>query len=847
MRDTAEMRRTLKVALFALILAAAGALLLTSVQTTLPRVTDVSLPWWVLLVLFVAADALVIHVEFRGDAQTFSLSELPIVLGWFFATAGDLVIARVLGGLVVMVFISRQASIKVVFNTALLFFYASFSLWIFDRMFVASGSGTAGWMAVYAALTAATVVDTLSISCVIRLAGGEARAHEIRKMVAIGVVSVSAVASLALLAVASIQQTPVAAALILVLIGVIYTVLRGYSAIHQRYEKLQQLYEFTQIVNSSPEFGSAARAILQEARELLRSRRAELSLKMPDGDAVMRITIDENDELRTGVQPEDESDPAFVRAVRDREPVLIQRGVKDPALSISLTEHAAKDLITIPLFQGDDVVGAITVLDRLGDVSTFDQEDLKVLGTFANHASMALENARLIDELRKEAEDRQHAAMHDSLTGLANRSHFLQRTVEALARSKGRRLTAVLLMDLDRFKEINDTLGHHHGDLLLQEVAKRLLSAVPQQALVARLGGDEFAVVLPEVASADEAVATAEQIHSIFSRDFNVEGVDLTTDASVGVAISPDHGLTPQDLLQRADVAMYAAKDAQQTAVMLYSDEQNEHSARRLSLAAALRQAIDAGDLGVAYQPKASLRTGEIVGVEALARWEHPTFGRVGPDEFIPLSEHVGLMRPLTALVLEKSLKQLSHWRAEGIHLDVAVNLSVRNLLDPNIPNQVRELLERYGVAPGRLTLEITESEIMREPERTIATLTELRELGVRLSIDDFGTGHSSLAYLKRLPVHEVKIDRTFVAQVAHNDMDSTIIRSIVEVARHRGLHVVAEGIEDEQTWHVLRDLGCDVAQGYFLSPPLVGPSFTAWLLQHAERAAADGAHVGAT
>jgi diguanylate cyclase (GGDEF)-like protein len=782
--------------------------------------------------MFLAAESLVVHVEFRGDAQTFSLSELPIVLAWFFATPSDLLIARVIAGVIVMTLISRQAGLKVVFNIALLFFYTCFSLWVFTHLaHVALGQGTEGWVAVYAALIVATIFDTLAIAVVIRLAGGQARPREVRKVATIGALGVMAVGSLALLAIASMRQTPLAGALILLLIGVIYAVFRSYSGIRQRHEKLQQLYEFTQILNSSPEFGSAARAILAEARDLLRSHRAELSLRTPDGKGLMRFSVDANGEFATGVELDD--DTTTSAEADERQAVLIQRGPKDPVLVGRLADYTAKDLIAVPLFQGESVVGTITVLDRLGDVTTFDDDDVRVLGTFANHASMVIENARLIDELRKEAEDRQHEALHDSLTGLANRSHFLQKTVEVLARTPSGHLTAVLLMDLDRFKEINDTLGHHHGDLLLQEVANRLQAVVSRSALVARLGGDEFAILLPSVSSHDEAVATAETIHTIFKDDFNIQGVELTTDGSIGVAVSPDHGRTPEELLQRADVAMYVAKDSQQSRVTLYAEEQNENSARRLALAAALRQAIDARELEVAYQPKALLATGEILGVEALARWSHPVFGNVGPDEFIPLSEHVGLMRPLTMLILDKALRQNNDWAARGVSVGVAVNLSVRNLLDPHLPRDVADLLERHHVAASQLTLEITESEIMREPERTIGVLNSLRDLGVGLSIDDFGTGHSSLAYLKRLPVNEVKIDRAFVDQVVHSDMDAAIVRSIVEVARNRGLLVVAEGVEDRATWDALLALGCDMAQGYLIARPMNPQTLTSWFEAH--------------
>jgi diguanylate cyclase (GGDEF)-like protein len=830
-----QRRRAVKILVFAVALAGLG-LLLSLVASNIwrPVLGGPQVPWGVLLVVFVCTNLLVVHVEFRGDAQTFCLSELPLVVGLLLFNPAELIAARVLGGLIVVVFIDRQTPLKVFFNTSLSWCSTSLLVAVFAGVGALLGApaGQTPWPAAYCALLAATATDALAISAVIRISGGSIGGAAIRKMLLLGSVSAIAMTSLGLLAVTAAMVTLWAPAFVVVVAAMIYTAFRLSANVTQRYQKLQQLYEFTQILNRSPEFGSAAHAILDEGRELLRSERAELCLRTGDEGRVMRVTLDEQGELGMALQPDDETDPVFVEVVSTGQPVLIQRGSRNTSEIASLGEHAAKDMLMVPLIQGDHVVGTISMLDRLGNVSTFDQEDVKVLATFANHASMALENARLIDELRKEAEDKRHQATHDALTGLANRTLLTERTVEALSRmavTGGH--VGVLLMDLDRFKEINDTLGHHHGDLLLQEVAVRLRAAAPAHATVARLGGDEFSILLPSVGDMDEAVAAAQSISTVFEQPYAVEGLQLTVTGSIGVAVSPTHGTAAPDLMRHADIAMYAAK-TQQNPVELYQEEQNEHSARKLALAGALRAAIDEGTLGVHYQPKASLATGDILGVEALCRWEHPDFGRIAPDEFIPLAEHVGLIKPLTTLVLHRALRQLQGWSQAGLHLTMAVNLSVHSLLDAGLPEEISSLLERYDIHPSRLTLEITESEIMRDPERTMVILTGLRDIGVELSIDDFGTGHSSLAYLKRLPVQEVKIDRAFVAQVATNDIDSTIVKSIVEVARNRGLKVVAEGIEDRMTWEVLLELGCDVAQGYYLARPMDGGGTTMWLMK---------------
>jgi EAL domain-containing protein (putative c-di-GMP-specific phosphodiesterase class I) len=306
----------------------------------------------------------------------------------------------------------------------------------------------------------------------------------------------------------------------------------------------------------------------------------------------------------------------------------------------------------------------------------------------------------------------------------------------------------------------------------------------------------------------------------VLQRPLNLEGLDLEVAGSIGIALSPEHGVEPGVLLQRADVAMYAAKAAH-TGVELYAPERDHYSPRQLALVGALRSALERRELTLYYQPKAELPSGRIVGVEALLRWKHPTYGFVPPDEFIPIAESTGLIRPLGLFVLETALRQARAWRDEGLRLGIAVNLSVRNLVDPELVGAVARLLAEHEIPPGSLTLEITEGQVMDDPNRTVAVLGRLSATGVQLSIDDFGTGYSSLGYLKRLPVDEMKIDKSFVTHLATDPADAAIVRSTVELARHLGLRLVAEGVEDRQTWDRLAAIGCDIAQGYFLGRPM--------------------------
>jgi diguanylate cyclase (GGDEF)-like protein len=485
------------------------------------------------------------------------------------------------------------------------------------------------------------------------------------------------------------------------------------------------------------------------------------------------------------------------------------------------------------------VIRLMVAGDRLGELRTFTHEDLKLFEALANHASVSLENRHLVERLRKEAAEKEHQALHDSLTNLPNRLLFQKRVADALHQGRLRSSkAAIMLLDLDRFKEVNDTLGHHNGDLLLQEIGDRLRRILRAGDTVARLGGDEFAVLLPDLAGVEAAVAAADGIRHALERPFSIADVNLDIGCSVGVAMWPDHGDDATVLLQRADVAMYSAKN-NQGGVQVYDPNADTYSLERLALVGELRSAIDRGELAVHYQPKADARTGQLTGMEALVRWNHPRQGYVPPEEIISIAEQTGLIRPLTLWVLNQALRQCRQWRRAGHPFDIAVNLSIRNLLDPELPNDVLRLLTELGLPASSLIFEITESSIMSDPVRTVAVLGRMRAMGVRLAIDDFGTGYSSFSHLRRLPVDEIKIDKSFVQHLANDHSDLVIVRSIVDLGRNLGLRVVAEGVEDDIAWRELAALGCDVIQGYVLTRPLGEAEFDIWLAAHEEIAPA--------
>ncbi|HLZ25069.1 MAG TPA: EAL domain-containing protein [Ktedonobacterales bacterium] len=441
----------------------------------------------------------------------------------------------------------------------------------------------------------------------------------------------------------------------------------------------------------------------------------------------------------------------------------------------------------------------------------------------------AVINSRDITQRKATDDALTQLALYDALTRLPNRSLFHDRIGQALQGLDASASIALLVLDLDGFKEINDSFGHQVGDGVLEVIGQRLTQAVRVSDTVARLGGDEFAIVLPAT-DAEEGLCIAHALTAVLEQPLLVDGHALQTHASIGIASAPIHSRDPSELLRCADVAMYVAKREGSGAVV-YSAYQDRQAVDKRALAADLKQAIANGGLELHYQPKVSLISGQAIGVEALARWHHPQRGLIPPDTFVPLAEETGVIGLLTRWALTTALDQLRTWLDDGLDISVAVNLSALNLPEPDLAQFVQHLLETNGVPPNRLQLELTESSLMTDPAQAVAALQRLRDMGIGIAVDDFGTGYSSLAYLKRLPVDELKIDKSFIRHLARDDSDAAIVRSTIGLAHDLGLTVVAEGVEDEATWQLLMDLDCDVVQGFFLARPAPQSEITAWLL----------------
>ena len=424
------------------------------------------------------------------------------------------------------------------------------------------------------------------------------------------------------------------------------------------------------------------------------------------------------------------------------------------------------------------------------------------------------------------------SATYDALTELPNRILLRDRLEQALhaAAKKGRRL-AVIIMDLDRFKEINDTLGHYNGDRLLKQVATRLLGVIQEPGSVARLGGDEFAILLPRVSEVKDVGSIVGKIQKALQAPFMLDTLKLDIQASAGAAIFPEHGTDADTLLQRADIAMYVAKK-NHSGFVVYTSKYDEYSPHRLTLMGELRHAIENDHLVLHFQPKVNLKSNVIEGVEALVRWQHTRHGLMPPDDFIPLAERTGLIKPLTLWVLRQSLKQCAAWRLAGLNFSMAVNLSPQGLMDMELPDTVAGLLASSDVPADRLVMEITESTIMMDKDRALQILTRLADMGVRLAIDDFGTGYSSLAYLSKMPVKEIKIDKSFVMDMHNNKSNLVIVRATIELGHNLGLSVVAEGVENAEVLGILARLNCDAVQGTHLIEPMAASAFDEWMHQ---------------
>ena len=736
-------------------------------------------PWWVLIPVFALAERFPIHFEHRRETVSVSLTTVPLVVGLFLVAPLGLVAARLLGCGLALVVHRRQQPFKLLLNLSMFWLDAAVGVAVFRALVGTETDALAAWPAAFAAAMACDLAATVVLAVAISVYQRRWEAGIVNSLL-IGSMGAAVDTCAALLIVTLLRTEPAGLGLLTVILTTLFLSYKVYSSLRENHLQLEQLYEFTGEMSGALLDDRVIPSLVEQTKELMHADFAWIDVDSPV----------------EGAQP---------RLLEDR------------------------DGMAAPLIGPNGPIGTLIVQERSGEVRQFSTEDLRLFATVANHAAIALGNSLLLDRTREQAEDARHQSRHDALTGLPNRLHFQERLAARLSERESR--AAVLLLDLDRFKDVNDTLGHDNGDALLCEVGGRIRSVLRASDVVARLGGDEFAILLPDVDGPEAATSVARSIVAVLERPFTLGDVTVGVGASVGVALAPLHGDDGTVLLRRADVAMYTAK-ADQSGVELYDLERDDHTTQRLALVGELRQAIADGGLSVHFQPQIDLATNRVLGAEALVRWIHPTLGFVAPDDFIPVAEQSGLIGGLTRVVLTSALEECARWRRlpGAGDLRMSVNLSARSLLQASLPEEVAAALAATGLPASALCLELTETSVMVDPKRTIPTLHRLRALGVTIALDDFGTGHSSMAYLKQLPVGEIKIDKSFVMTMAEDRFDEAIVCSIIDLARHLLVPVVAEGIEDLAVAARLRSAGCAFGQGYGFGRPMPAPQFAEWL-----------------
>ncbi|WP_018347743.1 putative bifunctional diguanylate cyclase/phosphodiesterase [Longispora albida] len=767
-------------------------------------------------VFFSVAERTFLTVEFRRQVYGYNAVEFPLLLALFYLPPIWVVITRVLG--VAVSYGYRQQPVKALFNIAQRGAGTAVAgLVILPLAGKLDVTNPVHWIVLIGAAEAGSLVSMAAVAGVLTIAQGWMGFRSLARVTLRNQMVCTVNAIIGLIVLLALNTSLWAIACLIVLGGVVGAAYRAYQRSLQQHRSLTELYDFTQAAAQARESGNLADVLLVRARKLLNAEYATLWLPETKRHPEVLLTarIDDKGLSDRPVTPT----LLRARAMEVDKTLVVGPKTGDADLRALLVENGKKDVIAVPLRSGTAVIGTLEVVDRVGDLNTFDPHEVRLLETLAAHVAVAVENSRLVDRLRFDA-------YHDSLTGLPNRRRMIAMLEEAVKISAPD-VVAVLLFDVDGMRDVNESMGHQAGDKLLAEVAHRLRELAPAAALVARVGGDKFTVML-RVETTAEAVELAGKLRAALQEPMRLGTLNLDVDTAVGLAMHPEHGSEPEVLLRRADLAVHAAKQTN-SHIQPFHLALESGSTRRIGLAGDLRRALDSGELEVYFQPKVALADRRLVGVECLARWEHPAHGSVSPGDFIAVAEHTGQLGRLTEVVLREGLRRCREWADEGRPLTVAVNLSPRTLIDPDFPAQVGELLTEYGVPPERLTLEITEDGMVAGPDRPMPTLHRLHDLGVRLSVDDFGTGYSSLSYLRRLPVHEVKVDRMFVQGMATDPGDLAIVRAVVDLSRHFGLSVVAEGVESELTLALLEEMGCDVGQGFLFSRPLPYERLETW------------------
>lgn len=780
----------------------------------------------VMVMAFIGSETLPLRIEWKRETFLVSLSELPAVYGLLILPGWVVGAAHLLAALVVYLFrrdnwssirlnlslVTAETGVAATIATTLPFG------WDRGHVHPILGAALGGVIAALA--------STLAVRATYWLVG---TAEPLWRMVSRCLVAAGTCAIFALVAFSLCTASPQPRGWLLcsglaIAVAVLY---QTYSRFLRQHTDLSRMYSFGRrltVVNSDPQDW---RELIEQIRDQLNAKVALVHLNEP-ASGFQTIAVGPDGPL--DLPPPEADDPLLMLAASDGRAHASTDSTTDPALLAALRSRDAWDVLIVPLRSGDRARGYVEVRDRLSRWGRFRENDLTVLETLSSHVATALDNLRLLETLR-------HEAYHDAITGLLN---WRGLTVEIEASMADSSIGAVMLVQLDILPEVNNAIGHDRGEQLLSAAGRRLVTAVGHDRLVAHIESDRFAVLLPNTPTVPVQDAAAELL-KIVGRPYSLDGIEVDPRAHAGIAhvgVAPfGHGQidTAADgeevstLLQRAEMALMAAQSSDEP-IRTYGASMGQVFRRRFQLVTQFRKAVEEGLITVHYQPKLDLQHRDLVGVEALVRWTHPEFGPVTPTEFVEAIETTGSIDTLLRHVLEIVLTQLSVWCSRNMKISAAVNLSVRNLSGPNFPDTIREALRKHNVPPELLTFEITESSVMADPERSLPILRELHSMGIRLSVDDFGTGYSSLAYLRRLPIDEIKIDKSFVQGMVTDLSDHAIVRAIIDLGHSLGLRVVAEGVEEEAARDALRALACDELQGFLLARPMPIEKLEAWL-----------------
>lgn len=772
--------------------------------------------WWVFLV-FVVGQAYPLQFEIRHQTFHVVLETVPLVIGLVFLPPLELVLLRTGSMLLVKLVIHAQPPVKWFFNTVTCAICTVAAVEAF-RGAVPAGSGLhpSSWPAMFAAVVASEVVAGILVAAVMSMTGARAELTRVVRTISLGAAVSVIMTFLAIFTAAAIDYDTSTAWAISVFVVLALAGSQTYHRVAERAAALDRLYVVARELGPLATEPSDLAPALAQLREITRAARLELAVDDSSSDefvTVVSVAVapDGRDHTTVDQQPMKVAGPEMSR----RRAELVSRLVPTGR---SRSRRGLEERVSSRVHTADREIGVLTAVRTAGSTS-FERSDVRLLDAAAGQLAAALEKGRLIDSLRK-------AATLDTLTGLANLDSlrtFLDTSLEGSAGG------VLALVNLDRFHEVNDMLGHDAGDAVLAEVARRLESSPTQGSLVARVGGDQFAIAIPGAAGSEVARLAAMAVKSRVDGSIRLSEVSADVRVTIGIARAPDHGSDAATLLRRAEMAMAAAKGGT-SGIGEWEPEYERDGSRRLHLLTGLRAALSDGSLRVEYQPKLRLGNGDVTGFEALVRWTHPELGPISPAEFVPIAEATGLISALTSTVLRQALTTCRAWHDAGKPVGIAVNVSARSLDDSVLVGQVAAMLTASGLEPRWLTLEITESSVMEDHARSLEVLRDLRMLGVRLSIDDFGTGYSSLHQLRGLPVHEVKIDRSFVISVDSDEADRAVIRAVVELCESLGLATVAEGVEKASQAFALESLGVRQVQGYFHGRPMPAAEAMEWL-----------------